>query len=50
MEPPPINERFAPAEGYTTHEALKAIFRHYADLGRKPRDGVAEPKEKKQRR
>ena len=37
----PINERFAPAEGYTTHEALKAIFRHYADLGRKPRDGVA---------
>ena len=36
----PINERFAPAEGYTTHEALKAIFRHYADLGRKPRDGV----------
>ena len=40
MEPPPINERFAPAEGYTTHEALKAIFRHYADLGRKPRDGV----------
>ena len=23
----PINERFAPAEGYTTHEALKAIFR-----------------------
>jgi hypothetical protein len=41
MEPPPINERFAPAEGYTTHEALKAIFRHYADLGRKPRDGVA---------
>ena len=41
MEPPPITERFAPAEGYTTHEALKAIFRHYADLGRKPRDGVA---------
>ena len=41
MEPPPINERFAPAEGYSTHEALKAIFRHYADLGRKPRDGVA---------
>ena len=40
MEPPPINERFAPAEGYTTHEALKAIFRHYADLGRKTRDGV----------
>ena len=40
MEPRPINERFAPAEGYTTHEALKAIFRHYADLGRKPRDGV----------
>ena len=40
MEPPPITERFAPAEGYTTHEALKAIFRHYADLGRKPRDGV----------
>ena len=36
----PINERFAPAEGYSTHEALKAIFRHYADLGRKPRDGV----------
>ena len=35
-----INERFAPAEGYSTHEALKAIFRHYADLGRKPRDGV----------
>ena len=31
----PINERFAPAEGYTTHEALKAIFRHYADLGRR---------------
>ena len=29
----PINERFAPAEGYSTHEALKAIFRHYADLG-----------------
>ena len=36
----PINERFAPAEGYSTHEALKAIFRHYADLGRKPRAGV----------
>ena len=36
----PINERFAPAEGYTTHEALKAIFRHYADRGRKPRAGV----------
>ena len=41
MEPPPITERFAPAEGYSTHEALKAVFRHYADLGRKPRDGVA---------
>ena len=35
-----ITERCAPAEGYSTHEALKAKFRHYADLGRKPRDGV----------
>ena len=43
MEPPPINERFAPAEGYTTHEALKAIFRHYADSAasaRRRRRGV----------
>jgi hypothetical protein len=41
MEPlPPIRERFAPAAGYGTHEALRAVFRHYADLGRRPTDGV----------